>query len=144
MGHLIDMLNNIVEISRNSTKLVALLNSSMDAEEKANYETVLKEMDVQLVSQRRYLVSNLWISENFLSMTWPPQVLINIFLCLQADIDPYTDPYQNLKDDHYTDYTNFDEPINDKIRDEIQMQFSVTKQPIVIRILDYTAFTFLL
>lgn len=58
MGHLIDMLNNIVEISRNSTELVALLNSSMDAEEKANYETVLNEMDVQLVSQRRYLVSN--------------------------------------------------------------------------------------
>lgn len=47
---------------------------------------------------------------------------------MQADIDPYTDPYQNLKDDHYTDYTNFDEPISDnKIRDEIQqMQFSVS------------------
>lgn len=59
MGHLIDMLNNIVEISRNSTELVALLNSSMDAEEKTNYETVLNEMDVQLVSQRRYLVSDL-------------------------------------------------------------------------------------
>lgn len=44
----------------------------------------------------------------------------------QADIDPYTDPYQNLKEDHYADYTNFDEPINDnKMRDEIQMQFSV-------------------
>lgn len=57
MGHLIDMLNNIVEISKNSTELVALLNSSMDAEQKANYEMVLKEMDVQLVSQRRYLVS---------------------------------------------------------------------------------------
>ncbi len=50
------MLNNIVEISRNSTELVALLNSSMDAEEKANYDTVLNEMEVQLVSQRRYLV----------------------------------------------------------------------------------------
>lgn len=57
MGHLIDMLNNIVEISKNSTELVALLNSSMDAEEKSNYEMVLNEMDVQLVSQRRYLVS---------------------------------------------------------------------------------------
>lgn len=59
MGHLIEMLNNIVEISKNSTELVALLNSSMDAEEKANYEMVLNEMDVQLVSQRRYLVSML-------------------------------------------------------------------------------------
>lgn len=56
MGHLIDMLNNIVEISKNSTELVALLNSSMDAEEKIDYETVLNEMDVQLESQRRYLV----------------------------------------------------------------------------------------
>lgn len=52
----------------------------------------------------------------------------NIWIVFQADIDPYTDPYQNLKDDHYTDYTNFDEPINEnKMRDEIQMQFSVTK-----------------
>lgn len=74
-------------------------------------------------------------------MTWP-QIFIKIFLHLQADIDPYTDPYQNLKDDHYTDYTNFDEPINDKIRDEIQMQFSVTNNPIFIRIIDFTSFTF--
>ncbi|KAJ6635015.1 Serine/threonine-protein phosphatase 6 regulatory subunit 3-B [Pseudolycoriella hygida] len=96
MGHLIVMLNNIVEISRNSTELDALLNSSMDAQEKTDYELALKEMDIQLVSQRRYL----------------------------ADIDPYNDPYQNLKDDHYSDYTNFDEPINDSKRDEIQIQFS--------------------
>lgn len=51
------MLNNIVEISKNSTELVALLKSSMDEDEKANYESVLKEMDVQLATQRRYLVS---------------------------------------------------------------------------------------
>lgn len=96
MGHLIDMLNNIVEISKNSTELDALLNSSMDVETRSNYELVLSEMNVQLTSQRRYL----------------------------ADIDPYTDPYQNLKDDHYTDYTNFDEPVNDnKIRDEMQILF---------------------
>lgn len=57
MGHLIDMLNNIVEISKNSTELDALLNSSMDVETRSNYELVLSEMNVQLTSQRRYLVS---------------------------------------------------------------------------------------
>lgn len=74
MGHLIDMLNNIVEISKNSTELVALLNSSMDAEDKTNYEMVLTEMDVQLISQRRYLVRNILSYRDDPFLSWTPQL----------------------------------------------------------------------